>query len=329
MRYLLGIDISKSSFHAAFLDTAGSDGPQHGEFPNDAAGFQQLSEWLERLSSSGSATGSPVTVHACMEATGRYYEALACFLHQAGHRVSVVNPTCIAHYARSKLLRNKTDKIDAATIADFARTQNPRAWTPPSPQLKQLQALTHQLDALKKMKTQETNRLKAAPPDKNVQKVIREHLHFLEQQNQTLIQQLDSLAKDAPFQRQVQLLTSIPGIGKLTAYRLIAEGITRFDSSRQLAAYAGLSPRHHESGTSVKRKEALSKVGNARLRAALYWPAISAKRWNPALAAFVERLESKHKPNKLITAAVMRKLLCLAFAVLKADKPFDPAYQPH
>lgn len=318
MPYVFGRDIAKASFHAALLNQD-THKMSYAVFDNNASGFERLNHWLLKQ-------GVSLPISVCMEATGRYYDAVATYLHQRGHRVSVVNPSRIAHYAKSKLLRNKTDKLDAACIAEFAATQQPDVWTPPSLLQKQLQALTHQLDALKKMRTQESNRLNANPPCEQVKHLLKSHLDFLDDQIAQLNKQLDELTNHQEFARPKALLLSIIGIGELTAYRLLAENITRFNSHRKLAAYAGLSPRHHESGQSVNKPQSLCKLGNSHLRNALYFPAITAMRANPALAEFARRLKAKGKPNKLIIAAVMRKLLCLAFAILKADKPFQPDY---
>src|ERR1044072_132847 len=148
---VLGIDIAKAKFQAALLRADGT--LRHKSGLNTPAGFAQLAAWLQRQ--------RVARVHACLEATGTYGEALANWLYDAGHVVSVVNPAIIHAYARAQLTRSKTDRLDAALIAHFAATHQPAPWAPPPPEIRQLQALVRRLDALQGMRTQEANRLAA------------------------------------------------------------------------------------------------------------------------------------------------------------------------
>jgi transposase len=260
-----------------------------------------------------------------MEATGRYWEALAVFLFQAGHLVSVVNPVRIHGYAKSKLARNKTDSLDAALIADFCATQSPDLWTPPPPEVHELQAMVRHLEALHQMRTQENNRLASGVPSDQVLQMLREHVAFIDEQIDALKQRIqDHINQHPGLKQQQDLLTTIPGIGDLTAAKLLGENIQSFSSTRSLAAYAGLSPQKGESGTSVHRRSKLCKVGSGSLRKALYFPAISAMRFNPLIKAFCDRLAQRDKHTMVIIGAAMRKLLCLALGVLKSGIPFDP-----
>ena len=311
-----GIDIAKDSFQVALLQ---EDKQYNRKFRNEAKGFAQLDKWLGKHGVEG--------LHACLEATGRYWEALALHLYQAGYTVSVVNPACIHNYAKSKLLRNKTDKVDAKLIANYCATQQPVAWTPPPPEVHELQALVRHLEGLQHMRTQENNRLAAGAPAETVRDMLRKHLRFLDQQIEDLQQQIDDHIEQNPeLKKQRDLLDSIPGIGTLTAAKLLGENIQTFSSTRALAAYAGLNPQLADSGSSVRRKPRLSKIGNSAMRKALYFPAISAKKHNPLIKAFCERLEERGKPTMVIIGAAMRKLLCLALGVLKSGQPFDPNY---
>ena len=154
MEASLGIDIAKAKFAVALLTADGT--VRHKSCANTPAGFADLAAWLHRQHVKG--------VHACLEATGTYGEALATWLHDAGHTVSVVNPAIIHAYARTQLARSKTDRLDAELIARFIATQHPPAWAPPAPEIRQLQALVRRLDALQGMRTQELNRLEAGVP---------------------------------------------------------------------------------------------------------------------------------------------------------------------
>jgi len=313
---ILGIDIAKASFEATLLQ---GNKQYNRTFRNQGSGFAQLDKWLGKH--------NPEQVHACLEATGRYGEELATHLYQAGHTVSVVNPARIHNYAKSKLTRNKTDKLDARLIADFCATQQPAAWTPPAAEVRELQAMVRHLEAVQQIRNQESNRLASGVPASTVREMLQQHLAFLDAQLESLQQQIDEhIARHPVLQRQSELLDSIPGIGKLTAAKLLGENIQSFTSTRALAAYAGLNPQHTQSGSSVHGRPRLSKVGNQALRKALYFPAISAKNHNPAIRAFCQRLEARGKQSMVIVGAAMRKLLCLALGVLKSGQPFDPNY---
>lgn len=314
---ILGIDVAKATFDVALRRHTAS--AVQGQFANTPEGFRRLKAWLKRH--------RVEQLHACLEATGRYGEALATFLYQAGYTVSVVNPARIHAYAKSKLLRNKTDRADARLIADFCATQSPPAWQPPSVWQTDLQALTRHLESLKQNRRQESNRLKAGNPSAVVREAIEAHLRFLDEQIARLEQAIrQHTEQDEQQQHKFDLLTSIPGISALTAAKFLAEvpDVRLFAQAGQLAAYAGLSPSHHESGTSVHKKTKLSKTGNRYLRTAFYMPALSAMRFNPLVKALVQRLEAQGKHRMAIVGAVMRKLLHLAYGVLKTDKPFDP-----
>jgi transposase len=314
----LGLDIAKAKFDAALRQDGRS---YHQSFANTAAGFTRLLTWLR-----GRAT---LPVHACLEATGSYGEALALFLHTQGARVSVVNPAQIKAFAQSELVRTKTDKTDAALIARFCAAQRPAMWTPPPPEQRQLQGLTRRLQALQAMRQQERNRQDLEGAGSPIAGSLAEHIAHLDQQIATVQRQITAHLQAWPVLRQqAELLQTIPGIGALTAVRLLAEVplLGQYRSARQAAAYAGLSPRQRQSGSSVCGKTRLSKVGNATVRRALYLPAVTAMRANPLLREFAQRLLAAGKPKMCVVGAVMRKLLHQAHGVLKHNRPFDPHY---
>jgi transposase len=203
------------------------------------------------------------------------------------------------------------------------------AWTPPPPEVEELKMLVRRLESLKTMRTQEINRRKSGISSDVVLADIAEHLTFLEAQIKRLEDQIKELIDKHPkLKEQRDLLISIKGIGDTTAAKLLAEitNVQQFDSAAELAAYAGVTPKGKSSGTSVRGKGHLSKMGNVHLRTALYMPALSAMRTNPVLRVFAERLKQKGKLSKVVIAAVMRKLIHLAYGVLKHGKPFDPNY---
>lgn len=312
----LGIDIAKRSFQCSLL-LAGKR--LRRTFANSPEGFSQLLVWLE---------GYPAgAVHACMEATNTYWEELAGYLHAQGYRVSVVNPQRIRDYARSKLLRNKTDQLDGDVIAEFCAAQHPAGWSPLPEEVRQLRDLVRHLEDLQEMRNQESNRLSEGRPTEVVRQLLTAHLAFLEGQIGEVEERIQAHIDGHPdLKHKQELLISIQGIGALTAARLLAENIQAFQTTRELVAFFGLNPQKSESGTSVHRKQKLSKIGRSSLRKALYFPAISAMRYNPIIKTFCDNLRERGKINMVLIGAAMRKLLCLALGVLKSGIPFDPHY---
>lgn len=321
----LGIDVAQASLAVTLLCAEGQW--QHGTFRNDGQGFGQLKRWVQGQVS------SPVWV--ALEATGRYSEAIAVYLYEQAWvaQVSVLNPSRIHAYARSQMRRSKTDKADASLLAHFAATQSSEAFRPPTPQQQTLQELMRHRDNLLDMRQQVRNRLQAGVRTAAVQQQLHEQDALLSRQIGEVEQQVRQvIEQDEPLQHQFKLLCSIPGVGPILAAHFLAEvpDIRRFESAAQLAAFAGLVPTQHESGTSVKRKSRLAKTGNIHLRTAFYMPALSAARHNPLIAAFVARLHKQgNKAKMTIVAAVMHKLLRLAYGVLKSNVPFDPNYAAH
>ena len=315
---VLGIDISKLKLDLCLLRDNGK--LKHKVFSNAATGFLQLSAWLQKQ--------KVECVHACMEATGTYGDALATYLSDAGHRVSIINPAVIKAYAQSYLSRTKTDKVDATLIARFCHERKPPQWQPLPQEVRELQALVRRLESLLEMRQMEENRLQAGVAASTVRDSLTEHISFLDQE----IARTEGLTGDhidqyPSLREQKELLISIPGIAQTTAAKLLAEilDVKLYKSARQLAAFAGLVPRLHESGSSVRRKARLSKVGAPRLRKALYFPAIAAIKHNPSIKAMSLRLKERGLCPMQIIGAAMRKLVHLAYAVLKSGKPFDPA----
>lgn len=315
MDAVLGIDMAKATFVVALRLPDGR--LRRKSCANTPSGFEELGGWLAR---------QPVArVHATLEATGTYGEALALWLHEAGHVVSVVNPAVIHAYARTRLTRSKTDRIDATLIADYTATQAPAPWTPLAPEIRQLQALVRRLDALHGMRTQELNRLAAGSLVAEVRASIEAMLAQLDAQiahvQQLIHQHLD---QHPGLRAQRDLLTTIPGIGEATAAVLLAELFDKpFHSARQAAAFAGLVPRLVESGT-LRGRARLSKIGPGRLRKALYFPALTALRCNPTIRAVRDRLHLAGKPPMVIIGAAMRKLIHLAYGVLKSARAYEP-----
>lgn len=317
----LGIDVSKKSFNAALLD---DNLELSKKFSNDESGFLKLKNWLDKHVSGG--------IHVCMEATGRYYESLAQFLYSAGYKVSVVNPTKIKGFAQAELKRAKTDELDANLIGRFCQKHRPGLWVPLSPELREMQESERYLDSLKNMRQQEMNRLESGVVCEQVCKLIKSHI---EQIDANIAQLEDSLRaviqNNARLNEHYKLITSVIGVGNVTAFTWLGElgYMDNFQTVRQLESFAGLCVRKRQSGTSVRGRQRLSKVGNSQIRKALFMPAMCAMQYNPAIRVFCQRLRERGKPPKVIVGAVMRKLLRIIFAIVKSKQPFDPEHLSH
>jgi transposase len=318
----LGIDVSKLTLNCCLIK---DERYNYKRFANQPAGFADLRAWL-------SDRGVGVDhLHACLEATGTYGQALADHLHAAGLKVSVVNPFAIKAFGHSRLQRNKTDKLDARLIAEYCRALDPPAWRPWPQPYRTLQALVRRRETLKRLLYQERNRLSESDWPAPVQQDLQSHIAELRSRLHDLQGRIyRHIRQHGELQRASQLLCSIKGIGALTAAYLLAEigPIQHFKNARQLAAYAGLTPRQHTSGTSVRGATPISKRGNAALRNCLFMPALVAKRYNPIIREFAQRLAANGKVPMEVVAAAMRKLLHIVFGVLKSGQPFDPHFRP-
>ena len=312
----IGIDIAKQTFEACLLREQGK--PMHKQFANTEPGFAKLLRWVESL--------APQSVgHYCLEATGAYSQALALFLAEADQRVSVINPFRIKHAALAGGAGNKTDKADARRIADYCRQYTPPLWRRSAPEVRVLVALLRRLSAVSTQRQQEENRLAEPNLPKPVVTSLKQSIRFLDRQISSLQAQIEEHIHTHPgLKADRDLLLSIPGIGEASAAWILAElpDVAQFDNAQEAAAYAGLAPYEYRSGTSVRKRTRLSKRGNARLRAALYFPAMSACRFNAPVRALYLRLIERGLCRKAALGAAMRKLLMIAYGVLKNRKKF-------
>jgi len=314
----LGIDVSKDTLDLILITEGGSF---HKVINNTSSGYESLENWLKAKRAK--------KVYACLEATGQYGEAVSEYLFERGHQVSMMNPARIKRYGESKLHRNKTDKADAALIAEFCQKEKPSLWQPLSPEIKHLRALIRRLTDQKANLQQEINRLKSGERDAWVVGDLQTHIDYLEERIKATEEEIQELIDRTPnLKSQHKLLTSIPGIGDQTASTLLAEigDISTYEGARQLAAYAGLNPQGHRSGSSVHKKTRISKQGRSELRSCLYMPAIVAMGHNPVIKDLNNRMSERGSHKMEIVVASMRKLLHIAYGVLKNQIPFDPHY---
>ena len=318
MNSIVGIDIAKDKFDVCLLNEAGK--AQQATFANSKQGINQLHHWLKKQGAK--------QAQVCLEATGIYGDLVAETLHSRKYQVSVVNPARIKAYADSQMRRNKTDALDAALIADYCRTQQPDLWTPPPPELKELRTLIRHLDDLKQEKQRASNRLDVQNSSQAVIQHLQAQMSLLQDQIQHTLRLIhDQIDRHPDLKQQRDLLDSIPGIGDLTASYLIAElgDISRFQDVGEVVAFVGLNPRQYQSGKK-QTTHGISRMGRAALRAALYMPAIVAKRCNPRLQAWANQLSQRGLTGKQVIVAIMRKLVHLAYAILKSGRAFDPQF---
>jgi len=315
----IGVDVSKRKFDAALLTEQGKYRCK--VFDNDAKGFQAFVGWIK--------ANAAEQAHVCMEATGGYHEALANFVFDHHIAVFVVNPLRVKRFVESEGLRNKTDRGDAKALARFARKNELEAWIAPSKGVRELQALVVRLESLHTMRQAELNRLDIAHP--TVRGSIEAVVAALDREIATVHALIKQTIDDDPdLKQRKDLLETIPGLGDATTTSLLAfiGRPERFKTVKALIAYAGLTPAVRQSGTSLDKRQGLHPVGHRDLRKALFYPAMTAGRFNPIVAAFWQRLKAQNKPGKVIVVACMHKLLAIAYGVLKSRRPFDASLAP-
>ena len=324
-RLFVGVDIAATSFAAAWI----LSGPAR----ERARTFSQSSDGFTAFQAALATTGvDAAQTLIVLEATGSYWMTLAVTLHQAGYAVSVVNPAHAHAFARSLPRRAKTDALDAQMLAQFAAERQPPRWTPPAQVYHELRQRLLVRDGLLTMRQQARNQRHAllqwpvhiAGALDQLDAVIAD----LEQRIATLDAELTRVLRDGAWAESATLLGSITGIGLVTtAWLLVATlNFAGCASAEAAAAYAGLVPLAHESGTRVRGRARIGHAGHARLRTALYLATLSAARCNPVIRAQYERLRAAGKPPKVARGAAARKLLHLAYAVVRKGVPFDPDY---
>lgn len=325
----IGIDIAKATFDVCVLlpnakPKAASPFKQRAKgFDNQSTGFEALHTWLTHLL----ADGTPLSqVHCAMEATGIYWEALALELGNKGYTVSVVNPSKIASYGQVQLQRGKTDKQDAALIARYCQREQPMAYVPAPKAQRELLLLTRQYGHVQEALVAHRLRLQTCQ-SVAVAESIQTIIECLQAQLKLMQQTIDAqIEQDPQLKQSAQLLKTIPAVGAKTIPSLLAylgDG-SRFERGKQAAAFAGLSPRQNESGSSIKKPTRTSKMGHQDLRTLLYMPAMGTFGKRRAYLPFIDRLLAAGKRPMQIIVALMRKILTIAFAVLKSKLPFNP-----
>ena len=312
----IGIDVSKDSFVAAYPEKSGFTTKT---FKNTSSGVHLFIQSL------------PAECHCVMEATGNYSMLLLYLLQQANVAVSMENPQKIKHFARAMLSTTKTDEIDAKLIAMYGEKMEPSPYKIPSETIILLKQKRTVLRQLKKQLTMMKNlqhSLSILPKQDSTAKVATEQtIKFLNKQISKLEDEITHLS-NKEFKRQMDLLTSIKGIGENIASALIMAtgGFTYFSSAKQISRFLGLCPTYQQSGTSVNFKGHINRNGDAHLRSQLYVIAFSSIRFNAACRETYERLRARGKSGKVAIIAVANKLIRQAFAVVTNNRPYVDGY---
>lgn len=317
-RAAIGIDVSKKTLDVA-VTVDGKEVVSAGQFANDTKGRKALQKWVNKQVRKHGAD----EIHYAMEATGVYSEGVHEFLSEAGELVSVENPLKVKSFSRMQMMRTKTDAVDAAVIARYAWITKPALTPPTEPAVKRLRALVRHVEHLTGRRVQEANRLEGAKDKlviKSIKAIVKRYDHEIEKTMEEISRHIDN---NPGIKKKRDLLTSIPGIGEKLAGQILSEIKGDAMSVKSQVAHAGLAPRQRMSGSSVRGKTQICKMGNARLRKALYMPAMSAIQYNPHIREFYQKMVSQGKHKMVALCACMRKLLVIALGVLRNEVPYQ------
>jgi transposase len=308
----VGVDVSKHTLDVSLLPAE-----QHLSLAYDEAGLATL---IGRLPPPGECL-------IVVEASGGYQRRLVAELVDAGHQVAVVNPRQVRDFARGLGILAKTDRIDARVLARFGQHVRPRAVDPPSPQQTELQQLVAHRRQLIELRTAQSNR-RETMTSPAVRRSLEQTLRHLDQQLQKVEQQIARLVEsDDDWKAKSELLRSVPGVGPVTAHTLLADLPELGRLNRQaIASLAGLAPFNRDSGQHRGARSIWG--GRAQVRSGLFMAALAARRSNPWLRTFAQRLEERGKPFKVVMTACMRKLLVILNTLLRNNSPWNPQLVP-
>jgi transposase len=330
VRQVLGIDVAQRELVVCLGRMHDDWTPElysYGTFVNNKKGFDAMVKWVRKL------TSETTPVRYIMEATGVYHESLAYYLEGKGYEVSIVLPNKISNYSRTLEVKTVTDKTASEAIARFGLERKLDLWKRPKQIFKSLKQLTRERDQIVEMRTIAKNQLHAemaeAFPNPSSVTRIKSHITFLDKQVTTILKEITAaINQDQEVSTSIEIICSIPGVGRLTAATVLAEtnGFELIRNKRQLTSYAGLDVREKQSGTSVKGKPRISKRGNRHLRKAMHLPALAAIRHEKRFKAVFVRLVSKHGIKMKAAVAVQRKLLEMIYTVYSKNTTYDKNY---
>ena len=306
VRNYVGVDVSKKTLDISIPQENGTY--LHKKISNDAAGFKSILKSL------------PIDFCVVMEATSSYYMPFAYYLNAHQIAVSIVNPLSVNHFCKLRLTRVKTDKKDASMLAQYGKSETPKLWKPKAAHLLELQQLQAILDNLTKQKMSCNNQLEAftasGQMSKDVDKFIKKQVVNFEKCIKEIETKMIAIT-EKHHKELFKNLQTIPGIGKRTAMLLIVitDGFEKFENSKELVSYIGLCPRLYESGTSIKGRSRICKMGMSKIRQLLYLCSMKAMSVNKQCKEMYERLKQNGKNGKLAIVALANKLVRQAFAI--------------
>jgi len=304
----VGIDVSKDTLD---VHIAPSGVSLHETY--DEEGIEKIIEALK--------AARPTLI--VLEATGGLEVRLACELSAAGLTVAIINPRQARDFAKATGRLAKTDRVDAAMLADFAKAIRPEARPLKDADARALEDMVNRRRQLIAMRVQEMLRLNTAE-SKALQKSLKTHIAWLEKQIAAVDNNLNTQLRASDVWRaKDDVLKGIPGIGAITSLTLLSKcpELGRLNR-REIAALVGVAPLANDSGKHRGKRSIWG--GRAEVRAVLYMAVLSAMRFNPDIKAFAERLKAKGKAAKVVIVACMRKLLTIMNAMLKNMKPWTP-----
>lgn len=330
LKQVVGIDVAQKELVVSLSNMDEETTPDiyaHKVFANTQKGFSLLMIWVRKQTDANS------PVRYVMEATGVYHEALAYYLADRACSVSIVMPNKITNFFRTLEVKTVTDKSMSEAIALFGLSKKLEDWIRPKTVFRELRQLTRERDQLIAERTMLKNQLHAeqieAYPSKTIIGRMRSRIKMVTAQlKEGLDETTAAIKSDAQINQSVKLITSIPGIGPITAAIIMAEtnGFELIRSKKQLTSYAGLDVKEKESGTSVKGKPRISKRGNRYLRKGMYMPAMAAIRHSERYKEIFVRIVSKNGIKMKGCVAVQRKLLEMAYTIHKTKVPYQADY---
>lgn len=321
MKVSIGIDVSMDT-----LDVALYDGKtfKSGRYENSEAGFAEIEKDFIGYNGFDNLIS--------MEATGIYHLKAAVFFHEKGYTVSVINPLIIKRYAEMRMLRAKTDPVDARTIAEYGYNERPYYFIRKKGQNERIKQLLRQIDGLHRMQSENSNRLhaleKVTYADEIALSIYRETAIFLKDKEHQAEQKIDEILKEA-YGDDYKRLISIPGVGKRLSSLIIGffGKFENFESAKQVSSFIGLNPSPRQSGTSLNGRGIISKKGNRYMRKIFYMASLSASRYNKDCKELYERLIGNGKSKRVALVAVANKLARQIFAIMKYDRIYDQNYK--
>ncbi|KAA6430826.1 IS110 family transposase [Dyadobacter flavalbus] len=331
LKQVLGVDVAQKELVVTLgrlLSDLSIELYAYKVFSNTENGFSSLLTWTNRL------IDPDIELRFVMEATGVYHQKFAYFLDDHGYGLSIILPNKISNYIKTLEVKTVTDKSCSEAIARFGLERKLDSWKRPNSTYKNLQQLTRERDQIVLERSAVKNQLHAesqeAEPHERSLERLKERISFLNRQEQEIKEDINQVVnQDTELKKEVKIISSIPGVGELTAIIILAEtnGFELIRNKKQLSSYAGFDVKEKQSGTSVKGKPRISKKGNRTLRKAMYFPAITAVKWDENFKNMYIRIVSKQGIKMKALIAVQRKLLELAFTLFKTKAKYDKSFE--